>query len=497
MQDKIVRFLSYLNIYYNFKKYMSDFRSLFMHSRNYMFAQFATKALGFISIPIFTRLLSVQEYGVFSVFIATVAIFTSILSLSTETAISRYYFDAKDLNDFKRFVGTTTVLVSIIFFINTIIFLLLSFWICRLLNFELMLTLAIIPVCGFEIVNSIFEQIYSPQLKSKKIALVFSVRAYLAFGLSVLAILLLSEKKYYGQVIGTIITMFILAIYFIRQIRDYFIFSFDKDKIKYILSYAVPQIPYYLSGVILVQFGRMLVSKYGNFSDAGMYSFAASIGGLMAIVISVTHQAWNPYYFKYMNEKDYISYNKDINLIWKITLILALFLSGFGYEIGYILAPQKYHSYLYMIPIFVLGYVFYQWAYIYLRNIGYSRKTLWNSVAVFIPGFFTVFLSAWLIPHIGNIAAAISFVISYIIMLFIAWAINKWKLHLYAMSFQLMLKPLLLFLIFFISIYVLYFLNNWNYWIILFLKIVLTFSFIILIFWKERVLIQQQIKKMI
>lgn len=37
---------------------MSDFKALAKHSTNYLFATMATKALAFISIPVYTRLLS-------------------------------------------------------------------------------------------------------------------------------------------------------------------------------------------------------------------------------------------------------------------------------------------------------------------------------------------------------------------------------------------------------------------------------------------------------
>lgn len=40
---------------------MSDFKALAKHSTNYLFATMATKALAFISIPVYTRLLSVFE----------------------------------------------------------------------------------------------------------------------------------------------------------------------------------------------------------------------------------------------------------------------------------------------------------------------------------------------------------------------------------------------------------------------------------------------------
>lgn len=49
---------------------MSDFKALAKHSTNYLFATMATKALVFISIPVYTRLLSVYEYGIINVFMS-------------------------------------------------------------------------------------------------------------------------------------------------------------------------------------------------------------------------------------------------------------------------------------------------------------------------------------------------------------------------------------------------------------------------------------------
>ena len=83
---------------------MSDFKALAKHSTNYLFATMATKALVFISIPVYTRLLSVYEYGIINVFMSTVGIVQVLLTLNTEVAISRYYYDAKNEQDFKEYI---------------------------------------------------------------------------------------------------------------------------------------------------------------------------------------------------------------------------------------------------------------------------------------------------------------------------------------------------------------------------------------------------------
>ena len=62
---------------------MSEHKELLKHSRNYLIANIATKALAFISIPVYTRLMSVEEYGVLNVYISIIMIAPILLTLNT------------------------------------------------------------------------------------------------------------------------------------------------------------------------------------------------------------------------------------------------------------------------------------------------------------------------------------------------------------------------------------------------------------------------------
>lgn len=465
---------------------MSDTKNLLIHSGNYLFAELATKALGFISIPVYTALLTTEDYGVFSVFSATVGILGPILFLACETAISRYWFDAKTIDDFKRFVGTSIILSSIVFCATSVLYLLFINKISLQLNFNKCLTILVLPMCVFNVVDSVFAQIYSPQLKSKKIAIISSIKAYLAFVVSIVFIIILRDNKYYGQVIGSMITLLFLSFYFIKEIKPFCILCLDKENVKYILNYSVPQVPYAMSGIILAQFGRIVVSKLGGFSDAGQYSVAANIGALMMIVVGVTHQAWNPYYFRHMNNADTKSIDHDVNLIWRLTLVCGVLLSSFGYEVGLILADKSYHQYLYFIPIFVIGYIFYQWAFFYLRNVGYAKKTIWNSFTVFLSGICNIFLNIFLYKIFGIIGIPIAFVISYCIMVIISYIVNKKVIQLYSSPTYLLIKPFLLFFLFFVALMPSYLvIDSISYYFIICYKIMLA-SFVSYILLKDQ-----------
>ena len=421
---------------------MSDFKALAKHSANYVAATSANKALAFISIPVYTRLLTVAEYGVMQVFLSTIGIVHVLLTLDAEVAVSRYFFDKKNEQDFKEFVSTTVKVTLRIWCVMTVIMLLCIPWLAKELSFSYLLTAAIIPVASYQSINSIFTQIYQPLLQSRKVAIVTSIQVYLAFGLSVVYILLLNHDKYYGYVLGTITAMLLLSVYLINQIKPYYVKSrINKEHVKYILKYCLPYIPYTLSGLILSQFGKIVMNNYGGFEVAGVYSFTANIGALMLIVLSVTDSAWSPYYLRYMTDKDYKSVEKDYNLIWRVTLICGLGLSLFGKELGIILGKPEYLGCLYILPILVVGYIFYQWSYVYLRGVGFAKRMIWNAVAVLIAGVCNILLNVVLVKQYAEVGIATSFAVSYLVMLLVSHVINKFVIKLYTPKVTKFLIP--------------------------------------------------------
>lgn len=427
---------------------MSDYKGLLKHSRNYLIANIATKALLFISIPIYTRLLSVEEYGIVNVFMSTIYVAAVLLTLNTEVAIGRYYFDTKDIEEFKRFVGSSVNLTTLIMIITSILFLIFVKPISEKLSFDSFLTISILPVALYSIIYSIFEQIYNPMFQSKKIAVVSSVKTYLAFALSIVFIIMMKENKYMGYVWGNILAMVLLSVYLFKQIKPYYTFCFSRQHIKYIFNYCLPYLPYSLSGVILAQFGRLFISNESGFEKAGVYSFASNISMIMLVLIMVVHQAWNPYYFRYMNEDDRRSIDADYDLIWRATLIIGIAICLFGQEIGWLMGGAEYWQSLHILPVLVTGYVFYQWAYVYMRNSGYAKKTIWNAIAVISGGFLNIIFSYLLMPLYHELGVAIAFCASYMEILLVSYIANKYILKIYAPSFIHFNKLLFVYCIF-------------------------------------------------
>lgn len=418
----------------------NSFYETLSHSKYYLISNVAIKALALVSMPVMTRLLTPSEYGVISVFNSYQGIFITLLTLNCYGALGRYYYEKHD--DFKEFFGTSIIFIGsllLTFFLLSIAF---TNTISSFLKLPSNTIIFIIPLVAAYVLGSWFEQINVPQRQSRKITVRNVISAYSNFVLAVIIIVFLQQDKYLGQLYAGLAIGIIFAIYYYFELRPYFTFSLNTRSLKYALSFSLPLMPYALSGVILDQFDRIMINKYSGFSDAGLYSFAYNIGMLLTLVLSALHQAWAPDYFKHMDDKNYDQLNSDIKKILTIVILSAYFLILFGREIGMMLAHNAFHASLVIVPIIVIGNLFYSFFTFFAWNIQYAKKNIYLSIAVLSAGLINIGLNVIFIPKYGYIAAAYTTAVSYLCMALFGWFVSKAILKIYSAPLSLLLNPL-------------------------------------------------------
>ena len=77
----------------------------------YTVSNFFLKGIAFITIPIFSRMLTTEEFGYYNNFTAWLAVLTIIGTLSLSTSLIRGRFDFKD--DLDSFISSNLILGSI------------------------------------------------------------------------------------------------------------------------------------------------------------------------------------------------------------------------------------------------------------------------------------------------------------------------------------------------------------------------------------------------
>lgn len=388
-----------------------DLTELLNHSKNYILAQFFTLGLAFITMPIFTRLMSPEEYGVLSVFTSFEGIIAIIFGLGIRGAIARYYYEDKD--DFFKYLSSNIWFVLIVSSILTVVAL---FFQNSLQNF-LKIPFGMIYIAFAIAVPQALFQLYQAYLqaakKSKKVASLNAISATIGSVLAIVIMLQMTNERYYARAIGQSVAVLVMIIITLWQLRKSINFNVDKQHLKYSLIFGLPIILHLLSQNILNSFDQIIINQLVGGYETGLYTVAYRIGSIQSMISMGILSAWTPMFYEKLNENKI----NDINALAKkyayIVMLVAVGLIFFSREAITILADKNYHAALGIIPIIIISYFFFFLYTMYVNYAFYEKKTKNIAGITIIAGGLNIGLNYLLIPHFGYIAAAWTTLISY------------------------------------------------------------------------------------
>jgi O-antigen/teichoic acid export membrane protein len=398
-----------------------DFFGIFKHAKNYLLADIAAKAMGLIALPIYTRMLLPEDYGIISIFNAYVALFTILLPVNLFSGISRFFFD-KNI-DFGIFVGTCFIMAMPLVLVIGYIAFVLPDWIVGVPSFLLpYIILVAITGIGF----SVYSQILVSEQRSQKYSLLNMIRGYSIFFLSLFFLYWFDSVDKYWAIIGANICIScLIGMYVFGKLKKTIIFKFNPSYAIQILKFSLPQIPYIIGSMWIGQIDRVLVSTLGGIHGAGLYSVACSIGMILNMIVSAGFTALMPKFFMLYDSGEYsrvfMIEKKQFALIVAFAIGLVLFSS----EIIQLLTNSKYHAAAEMVAPIVIGYTFVALFNIYTKYIGYMKQTIWASVILIISGAVNYLANIILIPIWGYVAGAYALLISCACMFIVSYFIAK------------------------------------------------------------------------
>jgi len=392
-------------------KFGSDFFELLKHGKNYISADLFTKGLAFLSIPIFTRLLVPEDYGIVAIFTSFVTIFTIIYGLGIRGAIGRYYYEQTD--DFDKYYGSNLIFILVWGLFLTLCLFFGKNYLLQFFQIPIGVLYFGIGVVFFSTTFRLYNSYLQASKQSKKVAKISVIRGISFLIVSVLITYYLREQRYYGKVIGRLIIWFAFFIYSLIQITKTAKFRFEIKYIKYSLVFSIPIVFHLLSQYVLNSFDQVIINQLVGTKETGLYSFAYKVGMLQNIISMGMLRAWSPMFYEKLNNKQYNDINNLAKKYAKIVYIVALTLILFSQELVMILADKKYYASLNIVPVVVISYVFFFLYTMYVSYSFYYKKTYLIAVFTIIAGTIDIGLNYLLIPKYGYQAAAWTTLISY------------------------------------------------------------------------------------
>ncbi|TDE51299.1 lipopolysaccharide biosynthesis protein [Flavobacterium sp. GT3P67] len=387
-------------------------KTAFKSGSSYMLSNILISASSIITAPLFTRLLTTADYGIASNFAAWLNIGLVIIGLGLPYSIGNAKTDfPEQLNKYLASIQTLGSIVAVIVLMIVFIF---KSQVSSLMGLDQDLVLVIFCYLLFFPSVTYAQEMYKFILKYKQ-NIYISIFGTLGAILSCLILILyvFNEQRFYGRVLGLIVPMFIMGVFFyIKIIRNGW--SSDIRKYwKYALKISLPMIPHALAMVVLTQIDRIMIIKLCGNSDAGLYSFGYSYAILLTIFSNAVLQAYQPWLYINYKNNTLEPIRKTNNLIALGMCLLTIIIITIAPEVMMILGAKNFWEAKWVVMPIAIG-TLYQYMYNTYTGLElYHKKTIIIAIGTIFAAILNYFLNSMFIPIFGYIAAAYATFFSY------------------------------------------------------------------------------------
>ena len=398
---------------------MSKGKDLAKNTAIVSIGKICTQLITFFLLPVYTAVLSNEEYGVVDLLNTLTSLLLPIVTLQIEQGIFRYLIDCRENNEKQIKLITTIIRFMIIQSIACIvIFLCVSPFIHNEYKYFLIANLLM------GIFSSLLLQICRGLGDNATYAIGSFITGAFTVVLNVIFIVAFRWGAY-GMLGAISISNFICSVYIFLKRKIYKYIKpkqFDKKILKEIIKYSVPLIPNMISWWIVSASDRTIISAVIGIAQNGIYSAANKFSGVFTTLYSVFNLTWTESASININSEDRDEFfSKILDFVIRFFGCLCLgtiAVMPFAFNI---LINEKFAEAYYQIPILILGSVF----NILVSFVGsiYVAKKLTKEIAKtsVISAVINIFVNIVLIKSIGLYAASISTVIAYALMFIYRW----------------------------------------------------------------------------
>ena len=372
-------------------------------------------------VPVTTRLLSPEQYGISSL-ITTVTSFMFVLCcLGMEQGFVRFFYDEKEENRgdllykclYYPFFISVVLYIFIFIFRNKIsvfflgkensciwLILLLSIFFTTLQNFSLL------------------------GIRMKQRGTMYSFCNVMLKAIEFLLIIILYRKygdSYQTLVLAVLGALIVTTLFSLYLEKDLWKFKGNSKTTKKELFYFCA--PLTLTMAMTWIFGssdKIAIKILADLTELGLYTGAFKIVALLSVVQSGFTNFWTPVVYEHYskNPEDLEFYKKANDYLSFIFFILGIGIL-LSRNLIILLLGQKYYSSIFIMPMLIFVPIMYLISETTFMGIAFKKKTKYFLYITFFVAVANIFGNILLIPKFGAKGAAISTGISYILFFYL------------------------------------------------------------------------------
>ncbi len=378
----------------------------------FLICSFLQKGISVITTPVFTRLLSTEEYGQYSVFNSWLNILTVVVTLRLCNSVymqGLIKFESKRKEYSSSLQGLTLFLVLIW---SSIYFIFHDFWnqVFSLTTVQMMAMLLMMWATAAFGFWSAEQRVAFRYQKMVILTILVSVAKPLVGVIFVI----LAEDKATARILGLMLVEVVgYTGLFLVQMKRGKVF-FVKKFWFHALAYNIPLLPHYLSQTVLNSADKIMIEDLVGKSAAGIYGLAYSISQVMMLFNSALGQTLNPWEYQKIKTGKVDSISQ---ITYPTMVIIAganLFLIAFAPELVSFFAPKSYYEAIWVIPPVAMSVYFIYTYERFAKLAFYYEKTKIIALTTALSAALNVILNYIFIPIYGYYAAGYTTLICYL-----------------------------------------------------------------------------------
>lgn len=372
------------------------------------------KSLSFLVMPIFTRIMSQEDYGLYTVYnswywivvvFATLNLYNGIFN----NGMQDYKENRDSYTSSLQSIGSIAAIVCyfVYFLFRDIVeeYTGLNFYLCSLMFLQAFFTPALYYWQG--------RQRY--EYKYQKMIIVTLLIAFFR-PLTSAIVVIVSHNKGLARVVSfATFEIFVgFMFYTYNLIRGKKVY--DRQIWKSALLFAIPLVPHYLSQTFLSHLDKLMIDKYCGREPVAIYEIAYTVAMVTIFINTSINGSFVPWIYDCLEKKETRDISRITNRLFVVIGGINFFVILFAKEIVFILGDKAYADAAYIIPVLSWS-VFYVFLYTIFGDIEfYYKKTTYTMYGSLIACALNVVLNYIFIKSIGYQAAAYTTLVSYIIL---------------------------------------------------------------------------------
>lgn len=407
---------------------MSETRALVSQSFHYFYGNFFLIAAGFISFPILTRILTVNDYGILSYVSCLGTLSVAFSKLGLQHSAIRFFPDfrhKKATYPISVFYSTLYTAPAVVGGLLALLMIAAIAFDTRIFDAEISDFIALMAIgIPLRSAYTTFVQFLRAEQKVALFNAVSLIARYASLFLGIALVYFVTQDLYglyYGGIICHVL-VFLYATLYLYTKRDFSISDISLNFLKTAVAYGAPMAGYEFCSQILEYGDRILLKHFLGIEAVAIYTVGYSVPLYISQIFGTPLRlAVVPMYIDIWSRggeqstKQFIGRALSYFLLLVIPVIFGV--CAIQRELVILLASEKYSSSYHIIPYIITGTMLYSTNSLLASGVFISKRTYLLALSLLAGTISNFSLNFLLIPFLGVEGAAISTLISYVIAL--------------------------------------------------------------------------------